>query len=121
VLGGDLLVQACKLELNVDRLVRACWVDVLPIANSKGTNELNTITRDDVFANDPETVVDVLKDLIVSMIGTGAKAGLLKPNSLPTDKLTICDVAIILVSLLFYFYKPFNKSIFWKHPMQYLS
>jgi hypothetical protein len=68
---------------------------VFPAGIIKSLGELIVNTLDDVFANDPEIVVVVLKDLIVSMIGTGANAGLLKPNSLPTFKLTACDIAII--------------------------
>jgi hypothetical protein len=68
---------------------------VFPAGNVKSPGVLIINTLDDVFANDPVMVVTVLKDLIVSMIGTGANIGLLKPNSLPTFKPTACDTAMI--------------------------
>jgi hypothetical protein len=71
-------------------------VDVFPAGIVKSLGELIVNTLDDVLANDPVTVVVVLKDLTVSIIGTGANNGLLKPNSLPTFKLTACDVAMII-------------------------
>jgi hypothetical protein len=72
----------------VPYVANTCRVDVLPIGNSKSEGELMVTTLDEVFANDPAIAVVVLKDLIVSMIGTGANIGLLKPNSLPTFKFT---------------------------------